>query len=383
MKRAENAKSFRGSFLLAFLLAAALSTAALWREEGEFLTAARLGWACFVGAIAFLIFYTGRISRWRALFFIVSAWAFVAYFKAFIFGLGNNAFFSPKIQEVPFCHIAIASSFLNALYQQYLAFRSGSWGLWGPLSLGVLWLGVTLAIGQGWCSWACYYGGLDEGFGRVLKKPLFRDFRLPERMRDLPAAVLLVMLFVSLSALLPVFCLWVCPLKVTTAFLDTERATRLIQLAVFSISGALSLVLLPLALKKRVFCGLLCPFGAWQAFWGRINPFRVSIDGDKCTGCGRCLKVCPTFVLNDGTLQNQTVSAYCNRCGECVDACSTGALSYTVWGRSLPVRPGFPGELADVRVFFVMSALGVGGAVGGVYVPDLMSRIFSWLAGAP
>ena len=316
--------------------------------------AARAAWILFTGFIAYQLARTGRTSRWRSVFFVAMAWAFVYQFKS---RWAPSA--GPRAVESPFCHIAMASSILNHAYNQYLAFRSGHWSAWGPLSLGFLWLVVTLVLGQAWCSWGCFYGGLDEGFSRVLPKSLLLWSRLPGRLRDLPAAVLLVSILFSLTSVLPAFCLWACPLKLTTAFLDPNDLTRKIQVGLFASTLGGAIVLLPLLTKKRVFCGLLCPFGAWQSFWGNVNPFRVSIRGEACTQCGLCLKVCPTFAIESEGLKEHAVSPYCNRCGECIDACPTGAMGYTL----------FHDKTWDARLLLLYCCLVVGGAVGGLCLP--------------
>jgi polyferredoxin len=372
----KNRKSLTASLALAVAVVAPLAGLQFPRHAGIGASVCFALWLAFVGLIGFLILYTGRMGRWRALLFIVMAWAFIVHFKAFLLGLGRNPFFSPEVQEVPYCHIAIAASILNYVYQQYLALQSGSWKLWGPLSLGCLWLVLTLAIGQAWCSWGCFYGGLDDGFSRILKKPLWRRFHLPPRWRDLPAAILLFMALASLSTMLPVFCLWVCPLKFTTAFLDTYGPVRLVQIVIFSGVGLAALVILPLVLKKRVFCGLICPFGAWQAFFGRVSPFRVSILPDRCNQCGLCVRACPTWVLEEESLERYEVSSYCNRCGQCIDVCPTGGITYTLLGKDVP-RPakGTLHELLEARSLFVLCALWVGGAVGGLFVPETLWRL--------
>lgn len=51
------------------------------------------------------------------------------------------------------------------------------------------------------------------------------------------------------------------------------------------------------------------------------------IDESKCTGCGRCVKVCPsdTLVLKDG--KARVVGPHSMGCGHCVAVCPEGAVS--------------------------------------------------------
>jgi len=339
---------------------------------------AKLLWVCAIGFMASRVFRTGSISFWRSAFFIILAWAFIVHFKAKLIGLTGRAFVAPDVQEVPYCHIAIASSFLTYLYQQYTALMSGAWGNWSPLTWGALWLLVTLVLGQAWCSWACMYGGLDSGFARLRTRPLVKWKTLPKGVRELPVAILVAMLLISLAMMRPAFCLWMCPLKLGTGFLDPNTLTRTIQLIVFATIGIVFVIVLPLLTNKRAFCGLICPFGAWQAFFGRLNPYRVTISESACTQCQRCVTVCPTFAIEPEGLKRHAVLPYCNRCGECMDACPTGAIDYTVVGqRWLTLPSGW------ARRLFLMTAWVVAGAVSLLFVPDAMLTlwrvVFSWV----
>ncbi len=343
-----------------------LGTGRMWQV-------AALIWIGAVAGMAYRVFVAGRVNPWRSVFFIILAWSFIVQFKAALIGLHGSAFISPDVQEVPSCHIAIASSVLNHLYQQYLALTSGAWQQWSPLTWGAAWLVITLVLGQAWCAWGCFYGGLDNGFAILRRKPLLKWVWLPKGARDLPAAILVTMLLLSLVTLQPIFCLWVCPLKLGTGFLDPNTVTRQIQLAIFATLGIVFLIVLPWLTKKRAFCGLLCPFGAWQAFFGRMNPYRVRIAPERCTQCQRCVVVCPTFAIERDSLARHQVLAYCNRCGECMDACPTGAIDYAIVDQE---RLGIPPRLP--RALFLLSAWLVGGTVSLLCVPEALVKCWNW-----
>ena len=358
-----------GRSLSASVVFGVLVSTVLWT-----LTGSPLLWVAYVGVIAFMLLHTGRTSRWRAVLFISMAWLFLVnkFFRGLLgfsyFVSYEEAFRGGSAQVVPNCHIAIGAAFLNYLYQQYLALKSGHWSDWGPLSLGLLWVGVPFIFGTAWCSWGCFYGGLDEGFSRVFRKPLIRWFRMSSRSRDLPSAILVFMMLISLTTMLPIFCLWICPLKLTSSFLDPVDRVRQVQAVIFMSVAVGALVLVPVLTKKRLFCGMICPFGAWQAFVGKVNPFKVRIDPEKCTRCQRCMRVCPTFCISPEGVKEHEIGPYCNGCGECIDACPDSAIRYTVLGRDtvFSLKGGPLAELTEVRTFFLFAYLLLGGAIGSL-----------------
>ena len=55
----------------------------------------------------------------------------------------------------------------------------------------------------------------------------------------------------------------------------------------------------------------------------------ITIDGERCTGCGACMEVCPTgaLYLVDG---KATVDVtLCRECEACLAICPTGAITLT------------------------------------------------------
>jgi len=58
------------------------------------------------------------------------------------------------------------------------------------------------------------------------------------------------------------------------------------------------------------------------------NVATLQLDGQKCTGCGMCLEVCPHNVL---AMQGKIVQAIdrdaCMECGACSRNCPAGAIS--------------------------------------------------------
>jgi ferredoxin len=333
-----------------------------------------LAWSLFAAGCGFAIAYTGRVSFYRRLFFGVSALAFLVHFK---FGLFSRVFEAACFKDAPFCHIAMAPNFLNYVRQQYLAFMSGGWKLLGPLTLGAAWLFVTLAIGRGWCSWACFYGGIDDTLSALPRRAVLKPGAWALKLRDLPAALLAFLLLVSFAYLLPIYCLWLCPFKLTGVFMDAAPAVHRAQYALMLLALA-ALVAGPLLTKKRVFCSYLCPFAAWQAFWGRVNPFRITVAPEKCSGCLACAAACPMTAIKCAPGGKAEILAYCNLCGDCLEACPSGGFRYTVFGLDLGAA-GLAGRFFSAQGFFVFSALTLGAVFSSLWAPAALRDLAALL----
>lgn len=336
-----------------------------------------LAWSLFAAGTAFGITYTGRISLFRRLFFSASALSFLFHFKSQLLPGGP----APScFSAAPYCHISMAAYFPGYLYQQYLALMSGHWRMWGPLTLAAAWLFVTLAIGRAWCSWACFYGGIDDGLSALPRRPLVRIGGWALRLRDMPAALLVFLMLASLAYMLPVFCLWLCPFKLTPAFADAAGPARAAQLSLTAAAAA-ALVIGPLLTRKRLFCSYLCPFGAWQAFWGRVNPFRVTVDKAACSGCGACAEACPSCAMKPGEDGRPEPGPYCNLCAQCLSACPKGALRYTLMGMDLPAVPRRFGRLIDARHVYVFASLTLGAVFSSLWAPAALRDLKVLISG--
>jgi ferredoxin-type protein NapH len=310
----------------------------------------------------FLMLSTGKTHKVRSVLFILMALAMVYWFMYEVFAArGSNIVTdAAAIQgEVPFCHLVIPMVILPALLTGTIIFPGSLLtGFASIASMLVLWLGTTLAIGRGWCSWVCFYGGWDEGFSKILKKPVIKS--VPARWTLFPWAFLLFIVLTSALALSPVYCDWFCPFKAVTEYGAVSSIVAVIQTVIFVSIFLGLIVVLPILTKRRTQCGLFCPFGAMQSLTNKVNVFDVRIDTEKCTSCGLCIRQCPTFSIDEASLKQGRTRITCTKCGQCVDGCPKKAIAFHIRGTGVGVRPNLARVLFLYPAFLVFTAIGGG-----------------------
>jgi len=74
--------------------------------------------------------------------------------------------------------------------------------------------------------------------------------------------------------------------------------------------------------KKRFFC-LFCPMSALHYIFSRASLLRLTKDGEKCTRCGNCYRVCDVGIraIADDLDHKNIVKDDCMMCLKCVSAC--------------------------------------------------------------
>jgi len=290
----------------------------------------------FINILFFLMLRTGRTDRWRSILFIVFAGVFVVSFIShYVEARGSMAISEAEILEcrTPFCHIVIPMTIIPLALTRTIIFPGTMTGAYAAIaSMFVIWIGVSLSLGRGFCAWGCFFGGWDDGMSRILKRPLIR--KIPRKWHYLSFAVLLAVVLTSAAALSPTYCMWLCPYKTVTEYVQVTSVKTFLQMVIFLSLFAGLVLALPLLSKRRIQCGLFCPFGAFQSFTNRISPFEVHLDKDLCVKCARCVTACPTFSMTPESLDAGRTRMTCVKCGRCIDNCPQGALTFHVRGAS-------------------------------------------------
>jgi ferredoxin len=296
-------------------------------------------------ALYSLILKTGEVSKWRRVFFVFIALAFAPSFIAMLIeDRGSMMLGAAEVfkNETPFCHIVLPMTILPYLATGELIFPakidSHFASVYAMLSI---WLIATLTVGRGWCSWVCFYGGWDDGFSRVAKKPRLQVKDPEKRVRYFNFVVLAFVVLASLGTLTAVYCAWLCPFKAITEYAEPENVANYLAMLIFVALFVGLAIVLPILTKKRAQCMSFCPFGAFQSMVDKISPYRVRIDRSKCVDCGACVRACPTMSLDEASVKAGKTLITCTKCGECFAACPKGAIDYRfAWAKGCGTGAG-------------------------------------------
>jgi len=304
----------------------------------------------------FLMLITGKTHRYRSALFILVAFALPLYLISQLFDTFGTNMLTEEMTlsaRAKFCPMTMPMVLLPAILKGVVVFPGlvVEGALWF-----FLWIGASLAVGRGWCSWGCFFGGWDEFFSRLRKKPVIKH--VDRKWRFLPFAILLAIVLLAAVTFHPIYCEWLCPFKTVSEFEAPTTLRTQVSLGIFIALFAGLVITLPLLTKKRIQCALFCPFGAMQSFFNKISIFEVRIDPAKCTQCKRCIRECPTFSLDDSSLESGKALMSCTKCGQCVDACPQGAISYHIKGTPIGISPNVARVLFLYPAYILLSVLG-------------------------
>jgi ferredoxin-type protein NapH len=329
-----------------------------------------------MNVLYFLMHFTGKTDRFRAVLFIVFALSLSFTLIRNMVEIRNSMSFSQAdiIEcKIPFCHLVIPMMIIPAAFTKSIIFPGTILGGFADISaMVVLWFVATLALGRGFCSWGCFYGGWDDGFSRLRKKPVIK--RISDTWKWMPYAVLIMVSLTAALTLIPTYCDWICPFKVVTEFEKVTNVESAAKAGVFiSLFGGL-VVILPVLTKKRSQCSFLCPLGAINSLSNKVTPFTVKIDKKVCTECMKCVEVCPLYAITPEGIKEGKVSLFCSKCGKCTDACAAKAIQFGIRGIPAGTMKGFSRNLFLFISFLFIAVFSSGSIVFSI--KSLLGLIF-------
>ncbi|MGO9317224.1 MAG: 4Fe-4S binding protein [Terracidiphilus sp.] len=270
----------------------------------------------FMTTLFFMMMRTNSTYRWRRIFFVTLGLLFpVGFIYNLVLVRGTMGI---PIEEMiagrtPFCFMPIPLLILPAALTRTLVFpgsiASSSHGMAAMVGI---WLAMTLVLGKGWCSYACFFGGIEEGVAAIPARAKIR--KLDPRLRLVPWAVLLAMVLLSLALFEPAYCMWLCPFKAVSEYVAARNTIGLIQNVIFILLFAGLVIALPFLTKKRTQCSWFCPFGAFQSIFNKISIFEMKIDKERCKPCLLCQNACPNLSLSKESVARGETLLSCMKC---------------------------------------------------------------------
>ncbi len=199
------------------------------------------------------------------------------------------------------------------------------------VALVVAILATTLAFGRYWCSHLCPVASPLELASRLVPSSLKLDFsKTPApSFRYAYLSVYLIAPAIGIGSLCCNYCNFAAVPRLFAAPFSAGDLTYFLRF-----QGVVNLGLLlflgVFAKGGRAYCNFLCPIGALDALSNRIGlkfGRRIRIDQTKCTNCGECSKVCPTWAIDtEGKTTINQLS--CMPCRLCQGVCQTEAIYY-------------------------------------------------------
>jgi polyferredoxin len=331
--------------------------------------------AVFMIALFFMMMRTRSTYRWRRYFFVSLGILFPIGFIHNLFVMRGSM--GIPIEEMiagrtPFCFMPIPLLILPAAFTRTLVFPGSIAGIsHGIAAMVGLWLAVTLVIGKGWCSYACFFGGIEEGVAAI--PPRARIRKLDPRLRYLPWAVLLAMVLLSLALFEPAYCMWLCPFKAVSEYVAARNTVGLVQNIIFILLFAGLVIVLPFLTKKRTQCSYFCPFGAFQSIFNKISIFEMKIDKERCKPCLLCQNACPNLSLSKESVARGETLMSCMKCGACVDVCPRQAIVWHIKGTQIAWKP------ERARLMFLYAAWAMAVMFGGSIIAQGLAAILHFV----
>lgn len=352
-------------------------------------------YSLFLVVIFSRMILTRRFSKYRRigtsvftlLFALSYIWTMVDNYGSIL--LGEAAVLSGTIPFNPFLLPVLPLYLIFSRSLPFSAVITG--GVLSVTGLALIWSMAAITIGKGWCSWVCPFGGYEDFFSRIRKKPLIHLDGFANRLHITNTWFAAIVVLLSVLCVIPVYIYYLNPFSLITGFYNTGGLIGLGITAFLVILFICLVVILPLLTKKRFQCISYCPLGALQTLVSRAACVRTVIDVDACDQCMKCVYECRFSAIDEASIQSRKpmVLSSCAHCGECIEACPNKAIRFEYsFVRSGTTKPPAQSRFArlvqsliDPQRVYVFSAFVFFVFFSSPFATDALNRIIACIGG--
>jgi len=231
-------------------------------------------------------------------------------------------------------------------------FSLASLSVLSAFGLFLLWF---IVLNKAWCGYICPLGTLQDWITALRKRMRIRYSTYSatqfQHLSKIKYVLLLLMLLIPIgiggdmvgAEWRGAFCK-ICPGRMIMPLFtgDVSQWTIDFSSTTTMILTALGMVITGLFFigaffKKRFFC-LFCPMSAMHYIFSKFAFIKLVKDGDKCTRCGDCYRVCDMEIrpIADDVESRDILKDDCILCLKCVAACpEEGCLKVNLLGKTL------------------------------------------------
>ncbi|TLX77784.1 4Fe-4S dicluster domain-containing protein [Labilibacter sediminis] len=215
-------------------------------------------------------------------------------------------------------------------------------------------IALTVLFGRIYCSTICPLGILQDIFSFVAKKrsknKIFYKYKKPHfiiryTLLSLTVISLIAGISLAINLLDPysntgrIFTYSVKPVLVwlnnfISGFLQNQKIYTLHIIELGKTPLAITLYTLTFFLfiaylsykRGRLFCNTICPVGTLLGFLSKQSIFKIKIDNQSCSKCGKCSSVCKSECID---LKHQKIDySRCVSCFNCLPVCEDNAIDF-------------------------------------------------------